>query len=93
MKKLVIFIFLAVVFLLYSNFLIMYGVIKERKSKICIDPPTQQKLTTIIETTKAVCVDMVKVCEEEVGKELEKQKQSAAYWQKKFNSIPTTTPI
>ena len=90
------FLFIAVTFLLYSHFLILYGALKERKRKICIDPVVETKFNKIVADTQAICVDLSTERLKEVDKEIEKQKQAAAYWQKKYNStiiIPTTTPL
>lgn len=80
-----------VVFFLYSHILMLYGALKERKSRVCIDPATQNQLSRIVENTKAVCVDLAKVKLEEVNTEVQKQKQSAVYWKKQFDSCPTST--
>lgn len=88
------FLFIAVAFLLYSHFLILYGALKERKSRICIDPVIETKFNKIVADTQAICVDLSADRLKEVDKEIEKQKQEAAYWKKKYNTfpiIPTTT--
>ena len=90
------FLFIAVTFLLYTHFLILYGALKERKRKICIDPVVETKFNKIVKDTQAICIDLSTERLKEVDKEIEKQKQAAAYWQKKYNStiiIPTTTPL
>ena len=92
MWKLVITIFAAVIFLLYSHGLILYGAVKERARRICIDPATETRLNKVIETTTAICTEISTARLLEVNEEIKKQKGNAAYWQKQFNSCPTSTP-
>lgn len=85
--------FLAFVsFFVYSHLLISYGAIRERESKLCLDPAQMRAMHETLEVTRAICVEGARERISELKAEIDKQKANARYWQKRYEKVATSTP-
>lgn len=91
MDKIVKFTMLIIMIFLGAHLCILYGAVKEREGRVCVDPVAMNDFDKTIAMARAVCVDMAKQQLEENKSAKVDQKANADYWRKKYDALVAST--